>query len=102
MRFHSQRLGTEAVRQELHILQILVWVNVFKISADLDSQLENVSEIPGEFIQFSQDERPLHTTSWVHSTASTHAIKSQGDAPADQPFDPVGVRAKSITVVDKL
>ena len=24
MRFHSQRLGAEAVRQELHILQILV------------------------------------------------------------------------------
>ena len=94
VRFHSQRLGAEAVRQELHILQIL--------AADLESLLENVSEIRGEFIQLPPDERPLHTTSFFHSTASTHAIKSKGDAPAAQPLYPVGVRAKSIAVLDKL
>ena len=68
----------------------------------LQSEVEIVSRVPGEFIQLSPDERPLHTPSWVRSTASTRAVSSEGDMPAPQPLDPVGVLAKSITVLDKL
>ena len=57
---------------------------------------------PREFIEFSPDERPLHTPSWVRSTTSTRAVSSIGDVPAPQPLDPVGVLAKSKTVLDKL
>ena len=52
-------------------------VNFIKISADLESQLEIVSEVPREFIQFSPDERP-HTLSVVgplHGIDSRSLIK---------------------------
>ena len=57
-------------------------VNFIKISFDIESQLEIVSEVPKEFIQFSPDERPLPTPSWVRSTASTRAVSSKGGVPA--------------------
>ena len=77
-------------------------MNFVRIYADLESQLEIVSEVPGKFIQLSPDEWPQHTPSRIRSTASTRAVSSIGDVPASQPLDPTGVLAKSITLLGKL
>ena len=52
-------------------------MNSMKTSADLESQLELVSNFPGEFNRLSPDERPPHTPSWVRSMASTRAVSSR-------------------------
>ena len=77
-------------------------VKFIKISADLESQLEIVSEVPVEFTQFSPDERLLHTPLRTRSAASTRAVSSMGGVPAPQPLGAAGVLAKSITVLGKI
>ena len=49
--------------------------NFIKISADLESQLEIVSDVPREFIHISPDERPQHSLSLSaprHRLAQSH------------------------------
>ena len=75
----------------------------YQDSADLKkSQLEIVSEVPGEFIEFSPDERPLHTPSRIRSTSPSRSVSSICDALAPQLLQLAGVLSMSITVLGLL
>ena len=109
-RFRSQRLAAEAVRQWPHILHILAG-DFFKISADLECQLEIVSEVPGVHPILALRTAATHSIVAPHCgverelqrsfcrVISRSLIKKRWLA--CRLLDLVGVPAKSTTVLDK-
>ena len=67
-------------------------VILFVIVADLESQLEIVSEVPGESIRFSSDGRLLHSPSLVRTAGTRDAEKTRKDVRRGRRAGPCDVR----------